>query len=146
MSNPFDFGRNIMEQWEKTMADSIERMTKDEAFLKNISKAFSSSLDVKHQLETQIEKYLKSINMPTKGDLERILSYLQRIEEKLLDLEDQIQIAEERRGKVADSDCCGDNEPLVSPEKKKAPTKEKASTKAKAPASGSKKTSSFKNK
>ncbi|MBF0501040.1 MAG: hypothetical protein HQM09_12955 [Candidatus Riflebacteria bacterium] len=142
MSNPFDFGGNLMEQWEKNMAESVERLTKDEEFLRNISKAFTASLDMKHQLETHIEKYLKSINMPTKGDLERILSYLQRIEEKLLDLEDHIQVMEQRSETVTCNKPEKGSKPAAPSASKapakKAPAKKTAGSAKKSPASGKK--------
>lgn len=90
MVNPFDFGKSMFETWEKTMAESLERLTHDESFLKNMGNAVSNSLDLKKQFEENLEKYLRAINMPTKSDLERMLGYLHRIETKLLDLEDKI--------------------------------------------------------
>lgn len=89
MTNPFDFGRNMMELWEKSMTDTFERLTKDEQFLKSMSQVMSQSLDVRKHLGSQIESYLTSINMPSKSELDRMLCYLQRVEAKLLDLEDQ---------------------------------------------------------
>ncbi|HEY9069381.1 MAG TPA: poly(R)-hydroxyalkanoic acid synthase subunit PhaE, partial [Candidatus Ozemobacteraceae bacterium] len=90
MTNPFDFGRTMMESWEKTMTESFERLSKDENFIKTMSQAMTHSLDLRKQMGTQIEAYLKSINMPSKTDLDRMFGYLQRIESKLLDLEDQL--------------------------------------------------------
>lgn len=96
MTNPFDFGRNMMELWEKSMTETFERMTKDEQFLKSMSQVMSQSIDVRKHLGSQIESYLTSINMPSKSELDRILIYLQRVESKLLDLEDQFaEIREE---------------------------------------------------
>ncbi|MBF0544679.1 MAG: hypothetical protein HQM08_09605 [Candidatus Riflebacteria bacterium] len=96
MNNPFDFGRNILETWEKTMSETIEKMAHDENFLKNMSKVFTKSIDVKKTFEGQIEKLLQNVNIPSRGDLERMLVYLQRIEEKLLDLEDAFSDFDER--------------------------------------------------
>ncbi|RCK78645.1 MAG: hypothetical protein OZSIB_1172 [Candidatus Ozemobacter sibiricus] len=90
--NPFDFGRTMLETWEKTMGEALEKLTHDEAFLKNMSQALGGSLDLKKQMESQVERYLQSINMPTRSDLERILAYLQRIESRLLDLEDRLDL------------------------------------------------------
>lgn len=90
MNNPFDFSRGMYESWEKAMAEAMEKLTQDEAFVKNLTKAFTGTLDVRTQISSQLEKYLKSINMPTRTDLERLLGYLQRIESKLLDLEDRL--------------------------------------------------------
>jgi hypothetical protein len=90
MNNPFDFGRSMLETWEKSMADVLERLTRDENFIKNMSSAMAGSLDLKKQLESHLESYLQAVNMPTRTDLERMLSYLQRIEQRLLDLEDRL--------------------------------------------------------
>ncbi len=90
--NPFDFGRTMLETWEKTMGEAMEKLTRDETFLKNMSQALGGSLDVKKQMESHVERYLQSINMPTRTDLERILTYLQRIESRLLDLEDRLDL------------------------------------------------------
>lgn len=90
--NPFDFGRTMLETWEKTMGEALEKLTHDETFLKNMSQALGGSLDLKKQMESQVERYLQSINMPTRSDLERILAYLQRIESRLLDLEDRLDL------------------------------------------------------
>jgi len=98
VTNPFDFGRNMMELWEKSMTETFERLTKDEQFLKSMSQVMSQSLDVRKHLGTQIESYLTSINMPSKSELDRMLCYLQRIEAKLLDLEDQFS---EIRGEIS---------------------------------------------
>jgi len=92
MTNPFDFGRSWLESWEKQMGDTLEKLAKDEKFMKNMSQMFSQSIDMKSQLEKQLEKYLKNINMPTRDDLQRMLVYLQRIEQKLLDLEDRLEV------------------------------------------------------
>lgn len=93
MTNPFDFGRTMLQAWEKTTAETLEKLTHDEAFLKQMSQVLGSSLDVKKQMEAHAEKYLQSINMPTRSDLDRILTYLQRIEARLLDLEDRLDAA-----------------------------------------------------
>jgi len=76
MNNPFDFSRGMYESWEKAMAEAMEKLTQDEAFVKNLTKAFTGTLDVRTQISSQLEKYLKSINMPTRTDLERLLGYL----------------------------------------------------------------------
>lgn len=90
MNNPFDFSRTMMETWEKSMAEALERLTRDQEFIKHMSQAVGGALDIRRQSGEQMEKYLRSINMPTRSDLERLLGYLQRIESKLLDLEDRL--------------------------------------------------------
>jgi len=90
MTNPFDFGRTMLEAWEKSMGDILEKLTRDEAFLKHMSQAIGKSLDVKKEMESHVENYLQSINVPTRTDLERMFDYLRRIEGRLLDLEDRL--------------------------------------------------------
>lgn len=90
MSNPFDIGRTMLEAWEKNMGEFLEKLTRDEAFLKTMTQAVGSSLDVKKEMEGHVERYLKSVNMPTRTDLDRMFTYLHRIEGRLLDLEDRL--------------------------------------------------------
>ncbi|MBF0410820.1 MAG: hypothetical protein HQM10_25970 [Candidatus Riflebacteria bacterium] len=96
MTNPFDLGRTMLETWEKSMSDSIEKISHDENFLKNMSQLFSKSLDMKKVFEAQMEKAVQKINLPTKTDIERVLVYLQRIEERLLDLEDSFAAMQDK--------------------------------------------------
>lgn len=116
MTNPFDFGRNMMEHWEKSMTETFERLSKDEHFLKSMSQVMSQSLDVRKQVGSQIESYLASMNMPSKSEIERILSYLQRVEAKLLDLEDQFAAFREELATQKAA-------PVTKPAKKAAPKK-----------------------
>lgn len=99
------------------MGDTLEKLARDEKFMKNMSQMFSQSLDMKSQLEKQLEKYLKNINMPTRDDLQRMLTYLQRIEEKLLDLEDRLDVmASGKAGNPVDACSCADDEDCGCPE------------------------------
>lgn len=91
MHNPFDLGRNMMEAWEKSMAEMLEKLTHDEAFVKQMSQSLTGGLDLRRQMQAHIEEQMKALNLPTRGDLERLSGYLQRIEQRQLDLEDRLE-------------------------------------------------------
>ncbi|MBI3891782.1 MAG: hypothetical protein HY303_09675 [Candidatus Wallbacteria bacterium] len=90
MNNPFDMGREMMITWEKSVGEMLERLSRSEGFLKHMSDGFGRSLDFKKQIDQQLQASLEALNVPTKADMQRILTYLLRIEQKLLDLEDRL--------------------------------------------------------
>ncbi|MBI4868779.1 MAG: hypothetical protein HY816_17720 [Candidatus Wallbacteria bacterium] len=100
MNSPYEMGRDMLITWEKSMGEMLERLSRSEGFLKHMSDAFGRSLDFKKQIDQQLQASLEALNIPTKADMQRILSYLLRIEKKLLDLEDQLQAASQPKSEA----------------------------------------------
>lgn len=89
--NPFEFGRDVMTAWEKSMGDTLKKLSRDEGFLKYMGSAFGQSMDFRKQIDTCLQNSLEALHLPTKDDITRVLEYLLRLEQKALDLEDRIE-------------------------------------------------------
>jgi len=88
--NHIDTYKKFYEVWEKSASDALETWVNSPIFASNIGKTINSTSDVKIQLNKIIEGYLKSMRLPTKGDVDKALASIVLIEEKLNDLLDKV--------------------------------------------------------
>lgn len=89
--DPTQFGKQFYEQMEKTFIEKMNELIHNPSFLANISKGVEAGLDSKKKNDDLMKNYLEKMNMPTREDTAKILQYLQKIEAKLLDLEEKIE-------------------------------------------------------
>jgi len=88
--NHIDTYKKFYEVWEKSASDALETWVNSPIFASNIGKTINSTSDVKIQLNKIVEGYLKSMRLPTKGDVDKALASIVLIEEKLNDLLDKV--------------------------------------------------------
>jgi hypothetical protein len=89
--DPAQFGKQFYEQMEKTFIEKMNDLIHNPSFLANISKGVEAGLDSKKKNDDLMKNYLEKMNMPTREDTAKILQYLQKIEAKLLDLEEKVE-------------------------------------------------------
>ena len=89
--DPSIFQKNFSDQMEKMFIDSMNEMFKNPAFLNKLMKGVELGLDTKKKKDNLMESYLKKMNMPTREDTSKILQYLQKIESKIIDIEEKVE-------------------------------------------------------
>ena len=97
--DPTQFGKQFMEpmnkqfyeQMEKTFVEKINEMMLNPSFLSSISKGVESGLDGKKKTDDVMKNYLEKMNMPTRDDTARVLQYLQKIESRIIGLEEKLE-------------------------------------------------------
>ncbi len=89
--DPSQFTKQFYEQMEKNFVDKINEMIHNPSFLSSISKGVEAGLDGKKKSDDLMKTYLDKMNMPTKDDTAKILQYLQKIESRIIDLEEKIE-------------------------------------------------------
>lgn len=90
MTEPNDLGRQIREQMEKMFIDGVNQMVRSTDALRQVGTSLETSLDAKQRFEAQARQGLEMMNLPTRDDMARVLTYLQRLESRLLDLDEKI--------------------------------------------------------
>ncbi len=82
--------KKFYEIWEKTTSDALEMWLNSPLFTANMGKAVEKSSEFKRYLDEVIEKSLKNVRIPTKTDIDRVLSSINNIEAKINDLTDKV--------------------------------------------------------
>ena len=82
--------KKFYETWEKTTSEALEMWLNSPLFAANMGKAIEKSSEFKKYLDEVIEKNLKNMRIPTKTDVDRILSTINNIEAKINDLMDKV--------------------------------------------------------
>jgi hypothetical protein len=82
--------KKFYETWEKTTSEALEMWLNSPLFAANMGKAIERSSEFKKYLDEVIEKNLKNMRIPTKTDVDRILSTINNIEAKINDLMDKV--------------------------------------------------------
>ncbi len=82
--------KKFYETWERTTSEALEMWLNSPLFAANMGKAIERSSEFKKYLDEVIEKNLKNMRIPTKTDVDRILSTINNIEAKINDLMDKV--------------------------------------------------------
>lgn len=82
--------KKFYQTWEKTTSDALEMWLNSPLFTANMGKAVEKSSEFKRYLDEVIEKSLKNVRIPTKTDIDRVLSSINNIEAKINDLTDKV--------------------------------------------------------
>jgi polyhydroxyalkanoic acid synthase PhaR subunit len=89
--DPTQFTKQFYEQMEKNFIDKINEMIHNPSFPSSISKSVESGLDGKKKTDDLMKTYLEKMNMPTREDTAKILQYLQKMESRIIELEEKIE-------------------------------------------------------
>lgn len=90
MTEPTDLGRQIREQMEKMFIDGVNQMVRSTEALRQVGTSLETSLDAKQRFDAQTRQGLEMMNLPTRDDMGRVLTYLQRLESRLLDVDEKL--------------------------------------------------------
>jgi len=88
--DPMDQYKKFYDAWEKSSSEILEKWVNSPLFAANIGKAVEGSSDLKKHFDESIEKVLKNMRFPTKTDIDRVLSSINNLEEKINDLTDKL--------------------------------------------------------
>jgi len=91
--DPVEQYKKFYEAWEKSSSEILEKWVNSPLFAANIGKAVEKSSDLKKHFDEAVEKVLKNMRFPTKTDIDRVLSSINNLEEKINDLADKIEEA-----------------------------------------------------
>jgi len=97
--NHIDTYKKFYEVWEKSASEALETWVNSPIFASNMGKTINSTSDVKIQLNKIVEGYLKSMRLPTKGDVNKALASIVLIEEKLNDLLNKVDRLSKKKAK-----------------------------------------------
>jgi len=82
--------KKFYETWEKSSSDVLEKWVNSPLFASNIGKAVEKSSEFKKFFDEAVEKTLKNMRFPSKGDIDRVLAAINNLEEKVNDLVDKV--------------------------------------------------------
>jgi hypothetical protein len=88
--DPAAYYKRFYETWEKAMSEALEMWLKSPLFTQSAGKMVEKSSELKKYLDEVMEKSLRNMHFPTKGDIDRILASLNNLEAKINDLWDKI--------------------------------------------------------
>jgi polyhydroxyalkanoic acid synthase PhaR subunit len=94
--DPSLMGKEYFEQMEKMFTSKLKEALKDPEFLTVMNQGMETGLGSKKNINDSVKNYLKSLNMPTRDDIARVLQYLQAIESKIIGLEEKIEDLEDQ--------------------------------------------------
>ncbi len=81
------------DKWESATAEYLERVLESPAVLYPSGKMLQSVMKTKAKLDDAAEKWWGVWGLPTKHDQERTLHRINKLESRILDLEEQIREA-----------------------------------------------------
>lgn len=85
-------------KWESATAEYLEQVLESPAVLYPSGKTLESVMKVKGKLDDAAEKWWGAWGLPTKHDQERTLHRINKLESRLLDLEEQLRQANQNDG------------------------------------------------
>jgi hypothetical protein len=68
---------------EQTSSEFVDKIVRDEAFLKGIGKLWEGYLDYRAVIDKMIQESLKSLNVANKKDQEKVLFKLSQLESNI---------------------------------------------------------------
>ena len=83
--------KKFYETWEKSSSEIMETWVNSPLFAANIGKSVERSSELKKYFDEAVEKTLKNMRFPTKGDVDRLHASINKLEEKINDLTDSIE-------------------------------------------------------
>ena len=96
--DPLDFNRKLFSEWEKKLAEFLDKRMRDPDFMSVVGKGIATTMDAKSAFDQRMEEWLKTLQLPTKTDLEKIWVTLNALETRVIDMEDRIEALEDRLG------------------------------------------------
>jgi len=86
--NPAKSYKEFYETWENSSSELLETWVNSPLFASSIGKAVERSAEFKKQFDEAVEKTLKSLRLPSKNDIDKVLASINNLEAKINDLTD----------------------------------------------------------
>ncbi len=97
MAENINMFNEIYNYIEKTSADFVDKVVRDEVFLKGIGKLWEGYLDYRSITDKMVNESLKSMNVANKKDQEKVLFKLTQLESKMKRLERAVEKLEKSK-------------------------------------------------
>ncbi|MCH8028598.1 MAG: hypothetical protein IH874_01530 [Candidatus Dadabacteria bacterium] len=88
--DPKSYYKKFYSVWEQNLSEALESWLKTPYFSATVGKGIERSSELKKYFDQVIERSLKTMHMPTKGDVNKALAAINKIEEKVNDLIDKV--------------------------------------------------------
>lgn len=88
--DPMSYYKKFYETWEKTMSEGLETWLKSPLFASSMGKAIERSSEFQKYFNEAIDKSLENMHVPTKTDIDKVLSAVNNVEAKINDLWDKL--------------------------------------------------------
>ena len=89
--DPQALSNQIREQMESFFVKGMEEMVRNAQTLQSVGKGMEVGLQGKQMADAAMRKYLELLNLPTREDIAAVLQYLQKIESRVIGLEEKIE-------------------------------------------------------
>jgi polyhydroxyalkanoate synthesis regulator phasin len=88
--NPFEYQKRLMEQFEKNLASYFEKLMREPSTMQVVTRNLAVSLDLAAAIKKQVHDFLEALAIPTEKDMARLYETVNRLESRVLDLEDEL--------------------------------------------------------
>ncbi len=139
--NPFDMQKQMFAEFEKNLGEYVQKTMREPVFMKLVAKSMATNLDMRSVVKKQLEKMLRSLDVPTQENMANLYRTVHNLETRMLDLEEKVEdlteeLAALKKKKPAAAPKAA---PKKRPAPKKAAPKKKAASKKAAAKKGTKK-------
>lgn len=86
----FIYFKKLYESWEKSMSRALEVWLKNPLFTSTTEKAIEKSAEFKNYIHDIMERTLKQRYFPTKNDIDKLITSLDTLETKVIELSEKI--------------------------------------------------------
>lgn len=97
MESVWQFWKKGFESWEQATAKLLETWLKSPAMLEPTAAMLTAALKWKKQADDAVHGAWARLGLPTRREQERMLHVLNQIQSRLIDLEEKLEDAVERR-------------------------------------------------
>lgn len=80
----------MMKYFEEAISQFLQKITRDDKYMKAISRFRDSMLDIKSYFDKVVTQSLKNLNLPTKEEIERALYKMTILEAKMNEISDKL--------------------------------------------------------
>lgn len=94
--DPGKFGKEYFQEMEGMFIKQMNEMISNPEVLSKVGKGMSSGFENKKILDDAMKAYLEKTSLPSKDDTARIMQYLQQIENRILLLEEKVDLILDR--------------------------------------------------
>jgi BMFP domain-containing protein YqiC len=95
--DPFEINRKLFSEWEKKLAEFMDKRMRDPDFMKVVGQGITATMDAKSHIDARLEEWFRTLNLPTKDDMEKVWTTVNALETRLIDLEDRVAALEKKQ-------------------------------------------------
>lgn len=100
--DPFEINRKLFSEWEKKLAEFMDKRMRDPDFMKIVGQGMAATMDAKSAIDARLDEWFRTLSLPTKNDIEKLWVTVNAIETRLIDLEDRVAALEKPQDRPGD--------------------------------------------